>query len=1415
MKRITTNDDIRFPISVVKGLDSDVFTILFYTTSRSVNITKTNADVEDGIIHLEWTELYPLGTGVMNYTVLIPEEDGFYSDDVFNSSISGTTVFYIVSNIVVPDGDDAQNLIEIVAQLNAQLEAEIARSTGKDSEHDTSLAGKANKNGSANEAFNTYTLNLRREGANTSLYNYNINGEEYVSFYDQTGGSLTYHFTPNQSDNIATERQLALKANSADVYTKTQIDSFLGGLDGTLEEPTEKIIKYSTSHPIRILGIGNSYMTEGTRELVGFLTAEGLTETELDLEIAYYPARTLEDWYEAIRDGGGYEQLVQFKYNSANQEWYRTAEHNVADIRDTISGKSWDLIILQEFPSFNSNAANASEYYSYATALQNTITLCKSLCPNASVEFGWHMIWSNDQYITNNYNVWQKIGDACMRTAKLTDVSFIIPSGTALQNAYNTTPFRGYEHHFLLMDQIGHPAAGAARYIISACWFESLIAPIFGRTLIGNGYVPSFVSDGTVTYQDAEVAITSGNVLLAKLCAISSILDKYDVNYELEKKLNLYYTKTQTDALLNNKADRTGSNQYNFTVKKLGLQNEGAAMVLYNYIFDNHDVIEFYDNEGGTLQYVFSGNNDKIATERQLAGKANTADVYTKGEVDTALSGKANTGDVYTKSEVNTKLAGKANTNGSNSQSFTANAFNLQKDGASTTLYNYKDANDREFVSFYDHTGGSLTYQFTANQGDNIATERQVNSVSSRVTTLENAGYLTSESDPTVPAWAKAENKPTYTASEVGALPDTTTIPSKVSDLTNDLGFVTGSKIYVGTCETAAATMPKVCTVETFPTDTNGKPLLGTVISVKFTATNTGTSNRGLNVNGTGSASVWYNTGVTTSNSYYGYAGRYITYMWDGTNWVFLTWGYDTNTTYTNVALGQGYAVQSNASASATITATLSSYTLTANGIVSVKFNYDVPANATLNINAKGAKAIYNKNAAITAGVIKAGDTATFIYNTYYRLIAVDSWQDNTGGGSGEDNVQSDWNETDTSSDAYILNKPTVDSSITGSSQTNAVQGGAIYTALSGKAGYKWYASKSDMEDDTSVTEGTVGYDSDEEKFYIYNSASDEWKPIDETDTQVTFLTITKSGSVYSVNYEDGTTLTPEQYIALLADHTKDIIAYYSSKMYFCSRRYTGEVEDGYVESTYYSFESMGNGVINSLQIDLEKYDDEPWEFYVTASDNAYNNTFYISSVNNTSQSVSYFLSGWTTRNGNILVVNFQKDVMASTTLNITSTGSKYIYYRGAIIKAGIISAGDTVTLAFWSNRYNVVSIDKYHATDIAAVNSFIGTASSATITKTLPYYSTWKVTFNSGASYSTWDTKIVLGTLGTNTAPVHTIIIEPQLLTGYTGDIVFDNQHIQWKDNDEPDLTEQGRSGFDYMVITIYEGEYAKYEKW
>ena len=44
-----------------------------------------------------------------------------------------------------------------------------------------------------------------------------------------------------------------------------------------------------------------------------------------------------------------------------------------------------------------------------------------------------------------------------------------------------------------------------------------------------------------------------------------------------------------------------------------------------------------------------------------------------------------------------------------------------------------------------------------------------VSPLENRVTNIEQAGYITQETDPTVPSWAKASTKPTYTASDVGA----------------------------------------------------------------------------------------------------------------------------------------------------------------------------------------------------------------------------------------------------------------------------------------------------------------------------------------------------------------------------------------------------------------------------------------------------------------------------------------------------------------------------------------------------------------------------------------------------------------------------------------------------------------------
>ena len=159
----------------------------------------------------------------------------------------------------------------------------------------------------------------------------------------------------------------------------------------------------------------------------------------------------------------------------------------------------------------------------------------------------------------------------------------------------------------------------------------------------------------------------------------------------------------------------------------------------------------------------------------------------------------------------------------------------------------------------------------------------------------------------------------------------------------------------------------------------------------------TSAKNFTVNVNGLGAkkcySSLTNATQETTIfNANYTLMFVYSTAL-DGGNggwWVYR--GIDTNTTYTPVKLGFGYGHCTTAAATAAKAVAISGYVLNVGGIVSVLFDNDVQAGATLNVTSKGAKAIYHKGAAIAGGIIKAGDTATFMYSTQYHLLSIDRW---------------------------------------------------------------------------------------------------------------------------------------------------------------------------------------------------------------------------------------------------------------------------------------------------------------------------------------------------------------------------------------------------------------------------------------
>jgi hypothetical protein len=210
----------------------------------------------------------------------------------------------------------------------------------------------------------------------------------------------------------------------------------------------------------------------------------------------------------------------------------------------------------------------------------------------------------------------------------------------------------------------------------------------------------------------------------------------------------------------------------------------------------------------------------------------------------------------------------------------------------------------------------------------------------------------------------------------------------------------TAPRFYLGTCSTAGNVAIKQVDIPNFPTQlVNGveTPIVGSVIAVKFASYDNATSEqKKIKVNNTSAYPVWYADSEITqtyANGYvFGQTNKYIYYVFNGTHWVWVSISQEFDTHYSPQTLGFGYASCTTAAATAAKTASLSNYNLINGGLVVVYFQYDVPAQATLNINNQGAKEIHFGSSRIAAGVIKAGDKCLFIYNGNYMLIAIDRW---------------------------------------------------------------------------------------------------------------------------------------------------------------------------------------------------------------------------------------------------------------------------------------------------------------------------------------------------------------------------------------------------------------------------------------
>jgi hypothetical protein len=269
--------------------------------------------------------------------------------------------------------------------------------------------------------------------------------------------------------------------------------------------------------------------------------------------------------------------------------------------------------------------------------------------------------------------------------------------------------------------------------------------------------------------------------------------------------------------------------------------------------------------------------------------------------------------------------------------------------------------------------------------------------------------------------------------SSVNPISSNKTVDNRPATVKNIVDYVDGSFtgfVFYGTCETEAATKAKVVTISgphQPVLDSDGRPPIGTVVFVKFANTNTASgssfaSSLTMKIGSGGMADYlgyMVNGDVTYfSSSYRGYIKEQCVYRVvfsrgsSGTYYWIMDINRDSNTTYTNLSFGMGFAPVSelgtNVSENDTIVATVNgsnsqSYTDSTAGFVLVKIpelsdNHPIYLGVKCHADTAVKKSIYYRGNAIDSEeseeLIKEGDWCLFIYNGYstggegYHLIA-------------------------------------------------------------------------------------------------------------------------------------------------------------------------------------------------------------------------------------------------------------------------------------------------------------------------------------------------------------------------------------------------------------------------------------------
>ena len=282
-------------------------------------------------------------------------------------------------------------------------------------------------------------------------------------------------------------------------------------------EATHPVLNKTT---LKVLDIGNSFTNDATDLLPLITEASGSDVSNICLYKAIRSSGSLKSWYNVYCDKDtAYTYRIEKVLGglSANVSTGRGAKGDGSLFRKLLTDEQWDIIIIQPYYGLWSDA-DRGPY------LNEMLSVIREHQPNAVVGFYLvHSLW--DHHAKNkegsSYERWKQVCSSTKSFQEEYGVDFIIPYGTAIENLRSSSLNNEYD---LTRDGL-HLAYGLGRYTAACCYYESLIAPRSGISVLGNPARYDASQDKNSEYP--SISVTNENALIAQEAAYLATNDMY------------------------------------------------------------------------------------------------------------------------------------------------------------------------------------------------------------------------------------------------------------------------------------------------------------------------------------------------------------------------------------------------------------------------------------------------------------------------------------------------------------------------------------------------------------------------------------------------------------------------------------------------------------------------------------------------------------------------------------------------------------------------------------------------------------------------------------------------------------------------------------------------------------------------